>query len=106
MNWELIEVPTTEWMQDTSGLFSYISYCPDDTVRLDIMADTGLTPVISFQGKAEDVRKTAVRYLAEEYKPVYVDDNLVYGRFSYEHASYIGSELAKAELLKDRYIQD
>ncbi|KKN14039.1 hypothetical protein LCGC14_1000350 [marine sediment metagenome] len=92
--WELIKVDETEWQQDKSGIFTYISYCPDGTVRLDVMADTGLKPVISFQGKAGDVRKVAVRWLG--FHTV---------RFSVEHASYIGSELSRAELLETEYIQ-
>ena len=108
--WELIKVNETEWQQDKSGIFTYISYCPDGTVRLDVMADTGLTPVISFQGKAGDVRKVAVRWLAEKYR--YADEagldifEMPSEGFSHEHASYIGSELARAELLKDEYVQD
>ena len=95
MNWELIKVNETEWKQDTSGIFTLISYCPDGTIRLDVMT-TKYEPVISFQGKAENVRKMAVRYLAENY---YADG------FSHEHSSYIGEQLAKADLLKEKYIQ-
>ncbi len=100
MNWELIKVTKTEWQQDASGIFIYISYCPDGTVRLDVMADTGLTPVISFQGNAGDVRKTAVRWLEYNYHTELCGEG-----FSAEHASYIGSELTRAELLQDKYVQ-
>ncbi len=91
--WKLIKVNETEWKQDTSGIFTLISYCPDGTVRLDVMT-TKYEPVISFQGKAEDVRKVAVRWLPSGYSWI-----------SLEHASYIGSELARAELLKTEYVQ-
>ncbi len=105
MEWKLIKVTDTEWRQDKSGMFTFISYCLDGTVRLDIMADTGLTPVASFQGKAENVRKVAVRWIVEHIRFNYGNE-CCQGMFSAEHASYIGSELARAELLKTEYVQD
>ena len=93
--WKLIKVEETEWRQDTSGIFTLISYCPDGTVRLDVMTDK-YEPVISFQGTAENVRKVAINWVAA-YQG--------FLGFSPEHASYIGSELARAELLKTEYVQ-
>ena len=101
--WKLIKVNETEWKQDTSDIFTLIACCPNGDVRLDVMSMdvTEALPIISFQGKAKNVRKVAVRWLAERYPwRSYADG------FSAEHASYIGSELARAELLKDEYVQD
>ncbi len=97
--WELIKVNETEWKQDKSEIFTLIACCPDGTIRLDVMT-TKYEPVISFQGKAENVRKVAVRWLDSRISQKTSD------RISCEHSSYIGSELARAELLKDEYVQD
>ena len=104
-DWKLIQVSDTEWQQDKSGVFTYISYCPDGTVRLDRMIAQGI-PVISFQGSAENVRKVAVRWIEQQGRKVNGIVRNQFKHFSYEHISYIGSELARAELLKDEYVQD
>lgn len=95
MAWQLIKVKQTDWIQDDSGYYALINYIGDDIVRLDVM-DKDDMPVVSFQGKAEDVRKCVTRYLERERM----------NRFSAEHAAYIGAELARCELLKTDYIQD
>ena len=103
--WRLIHVSETEWQQDKSGIFTYISYQEiTGTVRLDVMAETDTVPVISFQGKAGDVRKVAIRWIEQQARKICGISNRL-KNFSYEHASYIGSELARAELLKDEYNQ-
>ena len=96
--WGLIKVEKTEWQQDASGIFTLIGYRPDGTIRLDVMTDK-YEPVISFQGKAENVRKVAMRW-------VWKNEYSVASKFSLEHASYVGEQLAKADLLKEKYIQD
>ena len=96
MNWELIKVKQTDWIQDDSGYYTLINWIDDNTVRLDVM-DTDDMPVISFQGVAGDVRKHVMQHM-----PAICSGRLI----SIEHASYIGSELARAELLKTEYIQD
>ena len=95
MVWELIKVSETEWRQDSSKYYSLIAYVePDNQVRLDLMLHVQ-EPVISFQGKADDVRKAAMQH---------IDQNCI--RISAEHAAYIGSELTRAAMLKNEYVQD
>ena len=98
MYWELIKVSETEWKQDKPGIFTLISYCPDGTIRLDVMT-TEYEPVISFQGTAENVRKCIMQWQDSK-----ISQKTGLG-ISCEHASYIGSELARAELLKTEYVQ-
>lgn len=93
MAWKLIEVPKTEWKQDNSRYLSYIYSIGPCKVRLDLMIDIQ-EPVISFQGRADDVRKAAMQY---------IDENCIC--ISAEHAAYIGSELTKAEVLEENYVQ-
>ena len=93
MEWQLVQVGKTEWMQDESGYYTLIHHIKDNIVRLDIM-DKSDMPVVSFQGQADDVRKHSVRLMAG------------FGGFSVEHASYIGAELARCALLKTDYVQD
>lgn len=67
------------------------------SVRVDIMGCEDDYPVMSFVGKAENVRKTVLRFLTCRHN----------GRtwtISGEHASYIGSEIARAEL-DEHYVQ-
>lgn len=90
MAWILIQVTDIEWIQDDSGYYTLINWIDVNNVRLDIMR-TDDTPVISFQGKAENVRKRIMRFALG---------------ISTEHAAYIGAELARAELLKVDYVQD
>lgn len=111
MKWQLIQVSKTEWQQDDSGYYTLIHYikencrkcdkacvdCVDGQVRLDIM-DKDDMPVVSFQGDASDVRKVAVRRLGQL--------SGMWHDFSVEHASYIGAELTRCELMQGLYIQD
>ena len=92
--WQLITVTDIEWIQDASGYYTLIHYISDGIVRLDYM-DKNDNPVISFQGIAENVRKCSVRY---------AEKHIQY--FSVEHASYIGRELTRVELLGVGYVQD
>jgi uncharacterized protein (DUF1684 family) len=99
--WQLIKVQHTDWIQDDSGYYTLINWIDDNNIRLDWMNADDM-PVISFQGKASDVRKHATRWMVLtqhlEHKEVY--------EFSHEHAAYIGAELARCELLGKNYIQD
>lgn len=97
MEWQLIKVDKTEWKQDESGYYTLINWIDANTVRLDIM-DKNDMPVVSFQGEADDVRKYMMQHFG------YLGKN--WPLFSYEHAAYIGAELARAELLKSDYVQD
>ena len=97
MNWELNKISHLDWIQDDSGYYTYIHSIEIGVVRLDIMT-TDNDPVVSFQGKADDVRKAVMRW--------FEDKNLLIHIISLEHAAYIGAELAKAEILGIDYVQD
>ena len=92
--WKLINVPKTEWRQDDSNYHSLINCVDNGIDRLDLMLHVQ-EPVISFQGQADDVRKAAMQY---------IDENCC--NISAEHAAYIGSELTKAEVLEEMYVQN
>lgn len=111
MKWELIRPEKQNWTQDESGLYTIINYSENaatmqntgvrgDGVRVDVMT-TKHEPVISFQGVGQDVRIALMRWLSDNIK-----NNNEIVSVSLEHAAYIGSEIAKAELLKEKYIQD
>ena len=91
--WKLIEVGETEYRPDESGFLSLIHYIGPDVVRLDLMISPQ-EPVVSFQGRVDNVRKAEMQY---------IEDNCCC--LSAEHAAYIGSELTKADLLEEIYIQ-
>lgn len=91
MQWELKQVGDTEWIQDDSGYYTLIHHVKDDIVRLDFM-DKDDMPVVSFQGTADNVRKCAMQNLPILLQP--------------EHCSYIGAELARAAILRNKYVQD
>lgn len=103
MDWKLIKVQQTDWIQDNSGYYTLINWIDDNTVRLDVM-DRDDMPVVSFQGTASDVRKQSVRWLERQA----CEDSgwLHHQVLSAEHAAYIGAELARCELLKKDYVQD
>ena len=99
MNWELIKVKQTDWIQDNSGYYTLINWIDDNTVRLDVMGIADSLnpmdyPIVSFQGTASNVRKHIMQRIGNQWS------------ISLEHAAYIGSELARCELLKSEYIQD
>lgn len=102
MEWELREVPETQWQEDESGVYTLISWRPKEhDVRLDVMASRQLgimyskdDPVLSFAGSADAVRKWVTRWLNASF-PV-----------SLEHAAYIGSELQRALFMQTAYVQN
>jgi hypothetical protein len=77
---------------DDSEVYTVIYYTKSGMVRCDIM-NSDDEPVKSFTGFYSDVRKYVVRFMKQLY-------------ISEEHASYIGEQLALANLLKEAYIQD
>ena len=103
MEWQLIQVNKTEWIQDDSGYYTLIHYVKDNIVRLDIM-DRNDMPIVSFQGQADDVRKYIMQWFSKGIGQV--NDRLYQSVFSIEHASYIGAELTRAAILRDNYVQD
>lgn len=98
MTWELVRViEEPDWIQDESGVYVMIHRLLGDLagriqVRLDLHDIWGI-PIRSWQGSAAAVRKAAIRWINGWYN------------ISHEHASYIGEQLARAELLSD-YVQD
>ncbi len=98
--WQLTKVPKTDWIKDDSGYYTLINWIDDNTVRLDIM-DRDDMPVVSFQGAASDVRK---RMMQNEDQNPNRDKPLCV--LSFEHAAYIGAELARCELMQQLYVQD
>lgn len=65
------------------------------TVRVDVMETASQTPLRSFVGDGNDVRKAVVNWM-EHYMALPV---------SLEHASYIGWECLRAEM-EENYKQD
>lgn len=92
--WELKKVRDVEWQQDKSGFYCLINVIKSGEIRLDVLTSTH-SPAISFEGKAENVRKFAMRYAEQQGWSI-----------SLEHAAYIGYELARAEILDAKYVQD
>ena len=105
-DWKLIEVETEpEWTQDKSRMYAIVhrvvtrephkGYAGDRVrVRVDLMVRPHLRsvsttdiPLISWIGSADAVRKTVSKYLDAGFVSV-----------SYEHAAYIGAEIARAGL--------
>jgi hypothetical protein len=93
--WELIEAVPVECTLDGSGIYTVIhrrtgtethKQYQDSRVfvRCDIMSSDD-TPLISFQGLEDDVRKNVIRWIGENGYAI-----------SAEHGSYIGRELFKA----------
>ena len=99
MIWKLKKVGHLDWIQDDSGHYTYIHSVEIGIVRLDIMT-TDNDPVMSFQGKADDVRKAVMRWFQSR-----ISQKAGLG-ISLEHAAYIGAELTKAEILGINYTQD
>jgi len=95
VNWQLQTVDDTDWQPDDTGVYCLINWqLLIDTVRLDIMSGNN-DPIQSFQGKADNVRKHASRWLQENIPDV-----------SFEHIAYIGSQLELADVMRIDYIQD
>lgn len=93
--WGLRTVSDVDWQRDTSGLYVLINWrLPEDDVRIDVMTSDD-TPLISFAGPTDGVRKHLMRWLVET-------GNMI----SIEHAAYIGHELCRADHLKTEYVQD
>jgi hypothetical protein len=92
MAWELINCEAQTFEMDESKHYVVIHYCGSGMVRCDIMTEDN-DPVMSYKGYFKDVRKCVVRFMG-------------YAHISNEHASYIGEELARADILKESYTQD
>jgi len=107
MDWELIEVGPMEMecTIDKSGVYTIVNrVVRTEThkeyagmrvlVRVDIMGTVDDSPMISFIGGAENVRKHVMAWLDTHILGVTV-----------EHASYIGAEIHRASV-EANYVQD
>ena len=115
--WELRTITDDiECTLDNSGIYCTINRIVDTeyskghasqtvSIRVDVIASeenkqgsfTTVYPVMSFVGKADNVRKAVIRFLTSRH-------NGQTRTISGEHASYIGSEIARAEL-NEHYVQ-
>lgn len=110
MNWELEQVTERiECTIDNSGVYTVINRCTglvgekivvdgEVQIRIDVLATDGDTPLRSFVGPGNDVRKRVISYLS------YQRDGMLHA-VSHEHASYIGYEIARA-IADEKYVQD
>ncbi len=107
MPWELKRVMDVEATMDDSGVYVVINRHLEKQgreasapwivhVRADLM--TGQTPIMSFIGSANAVRKHLIAFLTGR------TDGRAWN-ISKEHASYIGYELLRAET-DPNYVQD
>lgn len=110
MTWELRDVDDVEATLDDSGVHVVIhrivrtekhkQYSGERvSVRADLNTDAG-EPIVSFQGSANAVRKHLIRFIFDRYM-----EHPPLQWISWEHASYIGYELLRAEVTPD-YMQD
>ena len=101
--WELkVVADDIECVMDNSGIYVSINRIINTehskgyigqrvSVRVDVMTDND-EPVMSFVGKADNVRKAVMAFLDCGDRAVFAAHPI-----SREHASYIGSEIARAE---------
>ncbi len=99
--WRLHDVPDVAGQSDGSGIACLINWTATDVVRIDLidlMNEVGTDGgrfIVSFQGKADNVRKHTMQWLAK-YVPV----------FGLDHAAYIGAEIERADTERIDYVQD
>ncbi len=109
MTWELEQVKPIDCTMDDSGVYTVIhrvvtkethkEYSGERVqVRVDVLNVSSNEPIRSFIGNGNDVRKTVVRFIGDFLYPMN-------HRFSREHVSYIGYEIARAES-DSNYVQD
>lgn len=93
--WRLVDVGETKWQEDPCGISVIINWVlPADVVRIDLIGMDSI-PIISFQGRTDDVRKHCLRWLSRRVPELTLD-----------HAGYIGAELEKADTERIDYVQD
>lgn len=112
MTWELKHVDDVKRIKDDSGIYVRIhriarkpfdhrtdDFLTSTEVRADLISYTpaaGDKPIMSWQGTANAVRKHLIWFM---------DESPDIFPLSYEHASYIGYELLRAET-DPHYVQD
>ncbi len=99
--WQLHRVDDIEWTPDDSGVYVLISWdLLTGSVRLDVLRQADNTPLVSFAGRADNVRKAAMAWFEAR-----ISQKAGLG-MSLEHASYIGAELERADTERIDYVQD
>lgn len=97
MKWQLVKVKDVAFVRDNSDTITFIHARPDG-VRVDVMTGNN-EPLISFEGHHNDVRKALMQWIDER-----ISQKAGCG-ISIEHAAYLGCELARAEMLKENFVQ-
>jgi hypothetical protein len=104
--WQLSRVFDIAWTQDRSGVYIYINWDrATESVRLDLMTEGEAEPLQSFIGKADNVRKAAMRWLCDNVGVAAKIKGLSTCGVSLEHAAYIGAELERCDTERIDYIQ-
>lgn len=105
--WQLTHVDKIEWTQDKSGLHVYINWdMQTESVRLDVFDTKTGTPLVSFTGFADNVRKATMEWLTWNAGIGDAGIRIGCSGVSLEHASYIGAELEHADTERIDYVQD
>lgn len=97
MDWEIENVGMQEATMDDSDVYVVINRQESEhvhkgiwgtilRVRVDVMRSGDNMPIRSFIGRANDVRKAVIGFICRYTHSI-----------SYEHASYIGWEICRAE---------
>lgn len=95
--WRLTNVDYVLWRPDDSGVFCLVNWqVQTNTVRIDLIEAISQEPIVSFAGKADNVRKALTQW---------IDDQSRY-TLSAEHTAYIGAELERADTQRIDYVQD
>lgn len=107
LGWRLNRVDDMEWTQDRSGVHVCIHWViKTNRVRLDVMREADAEPLQSFAGKANNVRKHAIRWLSDNVGVAARIMGLSRCGISLQHASHIGAELARCDAERIDYVQD
>lgn len=111
MNWQLHKVDDIDCTMDDSGVYVVINRVEvkgthkeysgmEVHVRADLMQSADDEPIVSFEGRANAVRKHLIAFIYDHYGAW-----LGPSPISLEHASYIGYELHRAQTVSN-YVQD
>ena len=94
MSWELLEVTSElDCTMDNSGVYTVINYTKEGKIRVDLMLSEDDSPIISWQSNNPDALRKEIMLVLGLHD------------ISVEHASYIGAELIKCDILKLNYVQ-
>lgn len=108
-DWKLVEVTEEPaYVSDASGVYVTVHRIVESDahkgipgerikVRVDLIRTDGDVPIRSWVGRAESVRKATMQWIGRQKRDMF-------SWLSVEHASYIGSEITRANL-DPRYVQ-